>query len=194
MPCKCLLASSHLSVTHVRFIYISEYLAESDALYPGELIAYLDQLERSAAQTVARWPAGQTLVAAQRVTSTRSMVCSLPRNEAATRGAAGGESVRRWRRLARRDKLHHSGARGARLLPRPRCMPCPGAPRILRHPHATARYPHGQNHAPRSKCTAVPSAQLARCASPWSACSQEPHPDPADDRPTAGQQPTRTAP
>jgi hypothetical protein len=46
---KRLLASSHLSVTHVRFIYISEYLAESDALYPGELIAYLDQLERGGA-------------------------------------------------------------------------------------------------------------------------------------------------
>lgn len=53
-----LLANRSLAPTGVRSIYVNEYLAQSDALYPGSLVAYLDELERGGADTasMACWP------------------------------------------------------------------------------------------------------------------------------------------
>jgi hypothetical protein len=52
------LAAQNQPVTQTHAIHVSEYIEAGDALYPGELVGYLDQLERGGANgaTLACWP------------------------------------------------------------------------------------------------------------------------------------------
>lgn len=53
------LAAQDRPATRIRPVHVNEYLAATDTLYPGELVGYLDELERGGANgaTLACWPA-----------------------------------------------------------------------------------------------------------------------------------------